>query len=326
MAVKFSNNATSTLAASINTTVTSISVQSVDAAKFPTLAAGDWFPVTVVDSAGNMEIMRCTARSGATLTVSRAQEGTTAKTFVSGSRVDLRLTTAALSEIYVAGTNAAAAAAAAAADAEAASAAAAAAVPAGSIIHVARSTAPSGYLKANGAAVSRTTYADLFAAIGTTYGVGNGTSTFNVPDLRGEFVRGWDDARGVDSGRAFGSAQGANIQSHTHSIDPPSTATSSDTHSHTFSATTSTAGAHSHPITYGDRGFQSGTINNAEQSGSAGTFNTSSAGDHSHTVSGTTGSDTHSHTVDIAAFTSGAAGSGTDTRPRNIALLACIKY
>lgn len=100
MAVKFSNNATSTLAASINTTVTSISIQSADAAKFPTLSAGDWFPITLVDSAGNTEIMRCTARTGATLTVTRAQEGTTAKSFVAGSRVDLRLTAAAINEVY----------------------------------------------------------------------------------------------------------------------------------------------------------------------------------------------------------------------------------
>ncbi|WP_246806860.1 hypothetical protein [Ensifer sp. ENS04] len=100
MAVLLSNNATSTLAASINTSVTSISIQSGDATKFPTPGAGDWFPVTVVDSAGNMETMRCTARSGATLTVTRAQEGTTAKAFASGSRIDLRLTAAAANELY----------------------------------------------------------------------------------------------------------------------------------------------------------------------------------------------------------------------------------
>jgi phage-related tail fiber protein len=79
--------------------------------------------------------------------------------------------------------------------------------PAGTVIHVAMNTAPSGYLKANGAGVSRTTYAALFAAIGTTFGAGNGSTTFNLPDLRGEFLRGWDDGRGVDSGRGFGSAQ-----------------------------------------------------------------------------------------------------------------------
>jgi hypothetical protein len=64
-------------------------------------------------------------------------------------------------------------------------------VPAGSVIYHAANTAPSGFLKANGAAVSRSTYSDLFTAIGTTFGTGDGSSTFNVPDLRGEFMRGW---------------------------------------------------------------------------------------------------------------------------------------
>jgi phage-related tail fiber protein len=77
----------------------------------------------------------------------------------------------------------------------------------GTVIYAAMDTAPTGYLKANGAAVSRTTYAALFGAIGTVFGAGNGSTTFNLPDLRGEFPRGWDDGRGVDTGRAFGSAQ-----------------------------------------------------------------------------------------------------------------------
>lgn len=79
--------------------------------------------------------------------------------------------------------------------------------PAGKIEHFAMSTAPNGWLKANGAAVSRTAYAALFAAIGTTYGAGDGATTFALPDLRGEFVRGFDDGRGVDGGRGMGSAQ-----------------------------------------------------------------------------------------------------------------------
>lgn len=82
-------------------------------------------------------------------------------------------------------------------------------VPSGAVMHFAMSSAPTGWLKANGAAISRTTYASLFAAIGTTFGSGDGSTTFNVPDLRGEFTRGWDDGRGVDSGRSFGSAQAA---------------------------------------------------------------------------------------------------------------------
>lgn len=83
--------------------------------------------------------------------------------------------------------------------------------PPGLVAHFARNTAPTGWLKANGAAVSRSAYADLFAAIGTTFGAGDGFNTFNLPDLRGEFIRGWDDGRGVDSGRAFGGQQAATI-------------------------------------------------------------------------------------------------------------------
>ena len=90
--------------------------------------------------------------------------------------------------------------------------------PAGTVIQFAGSSAPTGYLKANGNAVSRTTYAALFAAIGTTYGAGDGSTTFNVPDLRGEFVRGLDDGRGVDSGRALGSAQADEIEAHNHRV------------------------------------------------------------------------------------------------------------
>ena len=86
----------------------------------------------------------------------------------------------------------------------------------GAIVYHAKSAAPAGYLKANGGAVSRTTYADLFAEIGTTFGVGDGSTTFNLPELRGEFPRGWDDSRGVDSGRAFGSAQAQQLLDHTH--------------------------------------------------------------------------------------------------------------
>jgi len=90
------NNATSTLAASITNSATTISVQTGDASRFPEVPAGDWFPVYVIDGAGNSEIMRCTARAGAILTVERGQEGTTPKSFNSGSRIELRLTSAAI--------------------------------------------------------------------------------------------------------------------------------------------------------------------------------------------------------------------------------------
>lgn len=83
----------------------------------------------------------------------------------------------------------------------------ASAVPSGAVMPFAMATAPTGWLECAGQTVSRTTYAALFAAIGTLYGLGDGSTTFKLPDLRGEFVRGWDHSRGVDTGRTLGSAQ-----------------------------------------------------------------------------------------------------------------------
>ena len=101
-------------------------------------------------------------------------------------------------------------------------------VPSGTVLYFAGQTAPAGWLKANGAALSRTAYAALFAAIGTTYGAGDGRSTFNLPDLRGEFIRGWDDGRGVDAGRVFGSAQAHALQSHQHGLSMAADAAGDD--------------------------------------------------------------------------------------------------
>lgn len=135
-------------------------------------------------------------------------------------------------------------------------------IPAGTVIHTVQNTAPSGYLKANGANVSRTTYAALFAVIGTTYGSGDGSTTFGLPDLRGEFIRSWDDGRGVDSGRSINTTQSDELKSHSHS------------YTYAVSRTVSDGG-----------------------------------------VSGA-----------YPGSTSTGATGGTETRPRNIALLACIKY
>ena len=94
--------------------------------------------------------------------------------------------------------------------------------PVGTVNWFASSTAPVGWLVADGRAVSRTIYSDLFAVVGTTYGTGDGSTTFNLPDLRGQFLRGWDaaggTARGCDTGRAFGSSQGFALQTHCHEM------------------------------------------------------------------------------------------------------------
>lgn len=103
----------------------------------------------------------------------------------------------------------------------------------GMVAHFAMETAPSGWLACNGAAVSRTIYATLFGRIGTTFGAGNGSTTFNLPDLRGEIIRGYPDGRttGVAAGilsQGFGvqaAGQPGDVATHTHSYDRPNTVT-----------------------------------------------------------------------------------------------------
>ncbi|MDC4808520.1 tail fiber protein, partial [Acinetobacter baumannii] len=89
-------------------------------------------------------------------------------------------------------------------------------IPPGAIVCFAMNKAPTGYLKANGAAISRTVYADLFAEIGTMYAEGDGVNTFNIPDARAEFIRALDDGRGIDIGRVIGSKQTQQVLKHKH--------------------------------------------------------------------------------------------------------------
>ena len=88
--------------------------------------------------------------------------------------------------------------------------------PPGAVVSFASSVAPVGYLECDGRSVSRATYPELFDAIGTTYGDGDGSTTFLLPDLRGEFIRGWAHGKSTDSGRALGSFQEDAIEFHDH--------------------------------------------------------------------------------------------------------------
>lgn len=104
-------------------------------------------------------------------------------------------------------------------------------IPIGVIFPFSMETVPTGFLKCNGAAVSRTTYANLFAVIGDDYGAGDGSTTFNLPDMRGRFLRGMDNGAGVDpdaasrtdrgdgtTGDHVGTKQADQIKSHLHSV------------------------------------------------------------------------------------------------------------
>ena len=90
------------------------------------------------------------------------------------------------------------------------------AIPVGTIFAMAAPSLPVGYLECSGATVSRTTYSALFSLIGTTYGAGDSSTTFVLPNLRGAFIRGWDNGRTIDNGRAFANTQSVAPSTHVH--------------------------------------------------------------------------------------------------------------
>ena len=171
------------------------------------------------------------------------------------------------------------------------------AVPTGSVHMMATTTVPSGYLKCNGQAVSRTTFAALFAVIGETWGEGDGTTTFNVPEMRGEFVRGLDDGRGVDSGRNIKNHQGDQNRQHSHSTSVTSTVNDP---------------GHIHQVQYSNSDSGDGVI---EESGTG-------LSGQEPTLSATTGI-TVNTTVTVQNDPS--VQSQVEARPRNVAMLYVIK-
>ena len=96
MAVKFANNAYSTLAASITSGATSVTLTTGEGARFPTLTGADYFYATLIDSSNNLEIVKVTARSTDVLTVVRGSESTTARAYAAGDRLEQRITAAGL--------------------------------------------------------------------------------------------------------------------------------------------------------------------------------------------------------------------------------------
>jgi len=99
MPIKLANNATSTITTAINASDVGVVLATGDGAKFPTLAAGEYFYITFESSGGTYEIAKATARAGDSLTIVRAQEGTTAQSFAAGSRVELRITAASINDL-----------------------------------------------------------------------------------------------------------------------------------------------------------------------------------------------------------------------------------
>jgi len=232
-------------------------------------------------------------------------------------------------------------------------------VPPGAVQAFAMNSTPSGWLECNGLEVSRFDYSALFSAIGTTYGSGNGSTTFTLPDLRGYFLRGSGrNSDGTEAG-TFGAKTADALRTHTHTTSG-NTGVQSNDHTHTVSGTTGddfpdhthtgwtdVQGNHYH--SQGSRSlynfFGGGTfIGNRSYPG--GNFqewqaqNTSTNGAHSHNV-GTNGasarhqhsfsatssgvSSDHTHSISLISGNP-STGTSAETCPRNIAMRYCIKF
>ena len=181
-------------------------------------------------------------------------------------------------------------------------------VPSGAVFCMAIDTIPSGYLECNGQVVNRTTYAALFAVIGVTYGAGNGSTTFQLPDLRGEFIRGSDRGKGIDSGRQTGSSQTGNFGQHLHSVDlTVSNRSLTGNVSHLSGSLAQNPGTASGILSRGTTQSATGAPGG---SGSASALGVDAS--HDHTVVGNTGN-------------TGSTSNTNETRPRNIAMMYIIK-
>ena len=172
--------------------------------------------------------------------------------------------------------------------------------PVGTVITYAGSTAPTGYLKANGDTIpdGSGTVQGITADFSALYAVVGAT----LPDLRGEFIRGFDDGKGTDSGRAIRSSQTDQNKQHAHGA---TSTFSGGNHDHQYNI--------SHVTTSSVQARIIGTSDNRMS-----LIDTTNHG----SLHGTTGSRSASGTVS----TSIANDGGTEVRPRNVALLMCIKF
>jgi microcystin-dependent protein len=321
---------------------TSLVVATGDGTKFPATPfnAVVW-PTGVQPTTANAEIVRVTNKATDTLTITRAQEGTAARTILVNDQIAVNITAKTLTDIEAAFATASQLGS-----------------PIGSIKMWLTGTMPTGWLLLNGQTVSRTTYAALFALWGTTFGAGDGSTTFGLPDFRQRIPIGltasaplntlgatsgsWDHTHGPGTLRVANHTHGPGtlavashshgagtlqVASHTHGPGTlqvashnhtAGTLSASSDGSHTHTGSTSTNGSHTHGIGVADTelsGDQDAFNVLAEETDPSGdhshTFTTDSGGSHTHAISGETA--TQNPTVDsgTTASTAPAVSSGS---------------
>ncbi len=215
-------------------------------------------------------------------------------------------------------------------------------VPAGAMLAYGGAAAPDGWLVCDGSTVSRATFADLFASIGTAYGSGDGSTTFHLPDMRGRFLRGVSGATsndpnrtqrtasnsGGNTGNIVGSLQAdatsrpnsnfsaSSVSNHTHSISSVSS------HSHS-----SSGGSHQHFASMRRDGNNTGFPSEPEAGTGSflGLLNIPSGGSHSHSIGSAGG---HAHSAGSGGGHGHTINSGGDaeTRPANVYVNWIIKH
>ena len=167
-------------------------------------------------------------------------------------------------------------------------------VPIGTVLDYAGATAPSLFLLCFGQAISRATYSVLFALLGTVYGVGDGATTFNIPDLRGRLAAGKDDMGGAAASRitvAGGNFNAAVLGATGGEQNRTMAAGDLVGHTHTYTNTTSSDGGHTHTVGANNPlAVGAGASANLIPGGANNYATTTSDGTHSHTSSGTTAS------------------------------------
>lgn len=197
--------------------------------------------------------------------------------------------------------------------------------PVGEVIEISGLVPPDGTMVGDGSTLLRTDFPVLWSWVATVsgnlaatqaakqsgqYGPGDGATTFSIPDYRGLFRRGFDDGRGLDPGRVFGTLQQSQNLAHNHGGSVGSAG------AHTHTGTASSAGAHTHPLsertttTQGGSGVIQRLIPGSGRS-------TGSAGAHTHNLSINSGG-AHTHPIN--------SDGGAEARPVNTTTLVCIRY